>query len=474
MIEGRYEVVPFSTRSSFKMKAFCSIWVLILIFTSCNQNSVASIVVNSKDSDIDSLFIDDWYLNEPIVNLSLTTPNATKDTAFDSLTMGAIRLKDGSQKYLTIIRPNKNLTIQVSADSTVRTEHVEDSLLTNLWKSDNEFFAENGNFIFSTQNLDSLRMVFNELRLQRREGILSKSAELKEEVESLLIYQNDSRFYSFLSFYGRIAKELPAKHDFYNFFEQLEVDHKWAKTSPLNLLYKYENEYLRKWDSISRIDSFLNYIEERTSRNDLANYLKSIYMKELIEQPDNWRKHQKLLDAKSLSSFMVRETNNPYRYLANTASNAFFATQEGEVAYDFKGELKNGQTFKLSDLKGKVVFIDNWASWCGPCIVQRPEVLKLAAKYRENPNIEFLMISVDSKKSDWTKFLDKEGMHAGYGTDLLIEDGMRSDYGKKYNIKFVPKYMLIDYNGKIVNSNLSEPSLVIEALINVELERIQN
>ncbi|MEM6815049.1 MAG: TlpA disulfide reductase family protein [Bacteroidota bacterium] len=79
----------------------------------------------------------------------------------------------------------------------------------------------------------------------------------------------------------------------------------------------------------------------------------------------------------------------------NKSSNSFFSSQKDFRAYDFEAESIDGSKLKLSDLNGKVVFIDYWASWCGPCIPYRPKVLELANKYADNSNVEILRISVD-------------------------------------------------------------------------------
>jgi hypothetical protein len=77
------------------------------------------------------------------------------------------------------------------------------------------------------------------------------------------------------------------------------------------------------------------------------------------------------------------------------------------------------------------------------------------------------MISVDSSKENWLKFLDNEKEQ--FGINLFIENGMRTEFGDNYNIKSIPRYILLDSSGKIINSNLSEPSLAVEELIEAAL-----
>jgi hypothetical protein len=67
---------------------------------------------------------------------------------------------------------------------------------------------------------------------------------------------------------------------------------------------------------------------------------------------------------------------------------------------------------------------------------------------------------VDSSKDKWLSFLDKENQE--FGENLFIEKGMRTEFGDNYNIKSIPRYILIGKDGKIINSNINEPSIAVE------------
>src|SRR5690606_12503797 len=112
--------------------------------------------------------------------------------------------------------------------------------------------------------------------------------------------------------------------------------------------------------------------------------------------------------------------------------------------------------------------IDSWASWCGPCIVHRPAVIELGGKYKEDNQVEVLMVSMDADRSDWIKYLSKQDQLDIEG-DLIIENGMDLEFGKQFNVRQIPKYILIDKTGTIVNSNISEPSIAVEEMIEHEL-----
>lgn len=86
------------------------------------------------------------------------------------------------------------------------------------------------------------------------------------------------------------------------------------------------------------------------------------------------------------------------------------------------------------------------------CLVERPRVLALSEKYIDNPEVAVLTISVDSDKKRWQNFLKDSEVNPGY--ELFIEDGLNKSFGEKYRIKFLPTYILIGKDGKIISSNI--------------------
>lgn len=115
-----------------------------------------------------------------------------------------------------------------------------------------------------------------------------------------------------------------------------------------------------------------------------------------------------------------------------------------------------GGTMSLDDLKGKYVYIDVWATWCGPCIAEIPSLKKIEKAYH-NKNIEFVSISIDEKKDydAWKKMIvDRE---LG-GVQLYADNNWKSAWVEEYLIKGIPKFILLDPAGNIVTSNAPRPS----------------
>jgi thiol-disulfide isomerase/thioredoxin len=143
----------------------------------------------------------------------------------------------------------------------------------------------------------------------------------------------------------------------------------------------------------------------------------------------------------------------------------------GAPAFDFRAERMDGSIARLSDSRGKVIFIDNWATWCAPCLQNRVKVLELAEKYENDPRVEIWMISLNSNKESWLSFLETND-RAHPVQEMIIVNGMRTPYGDRYNIKSIPKYVLISPQGTIIDANLPEPSAVVAEMIEREIDKL--
>ena len=129
-------------------------------------------------------------------------------------------------------------------------------------------------------------------------------------------------------------------------------------------------------------------------------------------------------------------------------------TKPGTVAPSFNYEDINGNMVSSASLKGKVVYIDVWATWCGPCRGEIPSLKKMEEELEDKP-IAFVSISIDDDKDAWEKMV-KEDELGGY--QLFAEGAWQSDITEAYAIRGIPRFIMIDKEGKIVNANASRPS----------------
>ena len=144
---------------------------------------------------------------------------------------------------------------------------------------------------------------------------------------------------------------------------------------------------------------------------------------------------------------------NQLKILEAKAS-ALYEAKKGEKAIDFTCPDAEGKMHSLSDYKGKVVVVDVWATWCGPCRAELPHLKKLE-RAMEGKDVVFIGVSVDEKKNyeKWKKFLVDEQLP---GVQLFA-DGW-SKITKDYKITGIPRFMVFAKDGTIVESRAPRPS----------------
>lgn len=135
----------------------------------------------------------------------------------------------------------------------------------------------------------------------------------------------------------------------------------------------------------------------------------------------------------------------------------------GQSAPDFTLNTPEGTPLSLSSLKGKVVLIDFWASWCGPCRRENPNVVKMYNELHPK-GVEVLGVSLDDNKEKWLKAIKDDGLVWNHVSDLK---GWSSSAAKLYGVNGIPATVIVDKNGIIVAKNLrgEELKAAIEKLL---------
>ena len=140
----------------------------------------------------------------------------------------------------------------------------------------------------------------------------------------------------------------------------------------------------------------------------------------------------------------------------------------GKEVPDFTFVDIEGEAKKLSDLRGQLVYIDVWATWCGPCIAEHPDWDKLLDEYADKP-VAFLAVSVDNTRAQWEKMLAEKSLK---GIHWYADNNWESDLAKHFMIRGIPRFLLLDAEGQVIEPSADRPSGLIRKTLDKALEKM--
>lgn len=160
-------------------------------------------------------------------------------------------------------------------------------------------------------------------------------------------------------------------------------------------------------------------------------------------------------EAQELTDDYFELASDPlYRDLVTREYETILKISPGNPAPDFTLTDINGQQVSLSDFHGKVVYLDFWASWCGPCMREVPFAKELKTRMEGQEDLVFLYISIDTDEEAWRNTVAEKNIQ---GVHLNVSGG-RAEVPSLYNVKGVPTFFIIGRDGKIFDNRPPRPS----------------
>lgn len=242
-----------------------------------------------------------------------------------------------------------------------------------------------------------------------------------------------------------------ADPDFNEYAES--IDRNDVKNANENLVYMYISWYQScNPDSLKGAgEQFLSILKDKVTNQEVVDMVANDYMSVYMRDGADARLAATLDIYKGLSTH--KEEVEKFVALGKELETIL----PGAMAPDFALNDVNGKPLNFSDIigKGKMVYLDVWATWCGPCCAEIPFMEKLAEHYAGNPKIEIVSISLDENLKAWKKKLEADKPQ---WRQFVAPEGMKSELCMKYHIDGIPRFMLIDKTGKILSVNAPRPS----------------
>ena len=342
-----------------------------------------------------------------------------------------LNFEHGVERTAMYVKPGDKIKLSIDTekfDETIKYEGSEESsFLAKLYllSEENDFLGE----VFYLSNVKEYKAILDTFRedVLEKFGTITDSIFIKDQIsgleknidyfigrqEKLSEYSDDVKHYMWET------KELGRNFNFYAAMDSLNSE------QFSNMLEAYSAKFLALLSKVTDSD-FIIEAKERIAKTT-----------------SNWGDRKTAID------------NMP---------------KEGEPAIDFTYPDKDGNKFSLDSFKGTLIYVDVWATWCGPCKAEIPYLQKLEEEYQENCTITFLSVSVDTDKDAWLKMVKEKEL----GGTQLWADGW-SEITKSYAIFGIPRFMLFSADGNVISTNAPRPSSdEIRGLLNANLGGLPN
>jgi thiol-disulfide isomerase/thioredoxin len=264
------------------------------------------------------------------------------------------------------------------------------------------------------------------------------------EQKHLLFYKNYHNFHAHL-------KDFKVSENFPEFDKKIDLD------NDAEFLFSTEYQKLATLKFLTNIKVDGTNIDFITAKITALKAVKSQSLKNFIIHNSIYDVNIDNANYEKIYQEYLSATNSPkLKENLTTIYNNIKAIEPGKSSPQFDYENQKGGKTSLESLKGKYVYIDVWATWCGPCLREVPSLQKVEEQY-QGKNIEFVSISIDVMKDHekWSTLVNTKQLG---GIQLLADKDWDSKFIKEYEIQGIPRFILIDPNGNIVNSNAPRPS----------------
>ncbi len=436
---------------------------LVLLFNSCKKEKENDFVIFSgkiENPNSDSLTITNRF-DYKIHTFHLAGDGTFNDTIH--ITEGYYHLDDGNGNTQIYLKPNYNLNLSLDSKKSFKSikytgkgayenNYLAKKTLLNykLYPFNNSGYHSELNekdYLYLIDSLHRVRMkLFNDHKQNFGKGFsFIDSNSIK--------YQTLTKIYTF-EMMKRIVTgntDFEVSTNYPNAFDELDLTNGLLSKAQYYIYfldYYIWKETKKNWNEKDSIDF------EVALMKTIGNSIKNNRIKESIAHHmgiQSLDRTNELDEVYNITNSYI--SNKQYLAEIDEKYTSIKRLPIGSISPNFElYDIKNNLV-SLRDLKGKIVYIDIWATWCKPCIREIPHLNKLEEEFRDK-EIKFVSICKNDKKERWLKMVNKKELS---GIQLFAPDDDISFF-TKYMIQAIPRFILIDEEGKIIDINAKRPS----------------
>lgn len=324
----------------------------------------------------------------------------------------------------------------------------------------NQMYKENWNFptsYFKAKEslfLDSLNLFYKEKQANLKEIQSDRLKEYLNETFEFETISNKLKYASYHKYFNKLDKKPELSATYYDFVNQIDVNKeptlaKSERTNMVSDLLGFWTSSLYEKDTTKDYDSLQMTLIDSRLKGDLKDAALSKEIFNVLAYEFNIEKATKLEER-----FANDLKNEGFKKEIQELKMKVKKYAKGAIAPAFSFPDINGKMVSLSDFKGKIVYLDVWASWCGPCRREIPAAKELE-KQMHGKDVVFLCVSVDGDEAAWKKIVKEKELT---GVHIHSKGDFNSEMTKLYDIRSIPTYIIIDRNGKIWKMGAERPS----------------
>lgn len=249
------------------------------------------------------------------------------------------------------------------------------------------------------------------------------------------------------------------RHGTYSWFPDLtkgaDPDFKaWLESLDRNRDLKDAQAYMSGYSAFwlpegkDRHEAYFEALGEQFTNKDFIRQLADSYVGNVLrEAPANINEIFDAYKAVEPGRAVPEEIQAVYDHYKNLVP--------GALAADFDMYDIDGNKVMLSDLRGKALYIDCWATWCGPCRAETPNMVKLYNHYKNDPRIQLVSVSLDKKENNWKAVVAEEKLA---WPQYIVHEEYDGALCKNYDITGIPRFLFFDRDGRILSLDAKRPS----------------